>query len=66
MRRDCRSRARNISVIGTFPAGSHEPITDAAGIAAESSSPVTEACLDYLTADTAQAIWREFGFSVLD
>jgi molybdate transport system substrate-binding protein len=54
-----------VSVIGTFPAGSHEPITYPAGITAESASPVAEAFLDYLTSDTAQTIWQEFGFTVL-
>ena len=56
----------DVSVIGTFPADSHAPITYPAGITAESASPVAEAFLDYLTSESARAIWQEFGFSVLD
>ena len=56
----------NVTIIGTFPAGSHELITYPAGITAQSESPVAEAFLDYLTSDTARAVWAEFGCSVLD
>ncbi len=56
----------NVTVIGTFPEGSHAPITYPAGITAQSESPVAEAFLDYLTSDAARAIWRKSGFSVLD
>jgi len=56
----------NVTIIGTFPAGTHEAIVYPAGITAQSESPVAEAFLDYLTSDTARAIWAEFGFSVLD
>jgi molybdate transport system substrate-binding protein len=58
--------ADNVTVIGTFPSGSHDPITYPAAITAQSDSPAAEAFLDYLTSDTARAIWREFGFVVLD
>ena len=58
--------ADNVTVIGTFPEGSHAPITYPAGITAQSDSPVAEAFLDYLTSDTARAIWRESGFPVLE
>ncbi|MFW5680996.1 MAG: molybdate ABC transporter substrate-binding protein [Pseudomonadota bacterium] len=56
----------NVSVIGTFPAGSHVPITYPAGITAQSESPVAADFLDYLTSDAARVIWAEFGFRVLD
>ncbi len=56
----------NVTIIGTFPAGSHDPITYPAGITAQSESPVAQEFLDYLTSDTARAIWQEFGFSVLE
>jgi molybdate transport system substrate-binding protein len=55
-----------VSVIGTFPEGSHAPITYPAAITAQSESPVAEAFLDYLGSEPARAIWREFGFSVPD
>lgn len=56
----------NVTIIGTFPAGSHDAIVYPAGITAQSGSPVAETFLDYLTSDTARAIWQEFGFTVLD
>lgn len=56
----------NVTIIGTFPAGSHDLITYPAGITAQSASPVAEAFLAYLTSDNARAIWQAFGFSVLD
>jgi molybdate transport system substrate-binding protein len=56
----------DVSIIGTFPAGSHDPITYPAAVTAQSESPVAEAFLDYLTSDAARAIWTEFGFGVLD
>ena len=56
----------SVTVIGTFPEGSHDPITYPAGITAQSESPVAEAFLDFLTSATARAIWQEFGFTVLD
>lgn len=56
----------NVTIIGTFPSGSHDAIVYPAAITAQSESSVAEAFLDYLTSDTARAIWQEFGFSVLD
>jgi molybdate transport system substrate-binding protein len=56
----------NVTIIGTFPAGSHDPIVYPAAITAQSQSPVAEAFLNFMTSDTARAIWQEFGFSVLD
>lgn len=56
----------DVTVLGAFPADSHEPITYPAGITAQSESPVAAAFLDYLTSDAARAIWRAFGFSVPD
>lgn len=55
-----------VSIIGTFPESSHEPITYPAAITAQSESPVAEAFLEYLASDPARAIWQEFGFSILD
>lgn len=56
----------NVTIIGTFPAGSHPEITYPAGITSQSDNPAAAAFLDYLTSDTANAIWRGFGFRVLD
>jgi molybdate transport system substrate-binding protein len=55
-----------VTIIGTFPAGSHAPITYPAAVTTQSESAVAQAFLDYLTTDTARAIWGGFGFSVLD
>ncbi len=54
----------NVSMIGTFPAGSHDPITYPAAITAQSESAHADAFLDYLTSDAARAIWQSYGFSV--
>ncbi|MCC5972685.1 MAG: molybdate ABC transporter substrate-binding protein [Rubellimicrobium sp.] len=54
----------NVTVIGTFPEGSHDPIVYPAAVTAQSDSPVAVGFLDFLTSDTARAIWREFGFSI--
>ena len=54
----------NVTVIGTFPAGSHDPIIYPAAITAQSDSDQAEAFLDYLSSAPAQAIWRDFGFTV--
>lgn len=56
----------NVTVIGTFPEGSHQPIAYPAGITAQSGSRVAESFLDFMTSDKARAIWQEFGFTVLD
>lgn len=58
--------ADNVTVIGTFPAGSHAPITYPAAITAQSESPQAAAFLDFLTSDAANAIWAGFGFSVIE
>ncbi|MFD1912744.1 molybdate ABC transporter substrate-binding protein [Halodurantibacterium flavum] len=56
----------NVTVIGTFPEGSHAPIAYPAAITAQSDSGVAATFLDFMTSDTARAIWQESGFSVLD
>ncbi|WP_322891594.1 MULTISPECIES: molybdate ABC transporter substrate-binding protein [unclassified Yoonia] len=55
-----------VSVIGTFPTGSHDPITYPATITAQSDSPHAGAFLDYLSSDNARTIWQSYGFSVPD
>ncbi len=55
----------DVTVIGVFPAGSHDPITYPAGITRQSESPDADAFLAYLTSDPARAIWQAFGFDVL-
>ncbi|GGH57045.1 molybdate ABC transporter substrate-binding protein [Frigidibacter albus] len=52
-----------VSVIGTFPAGSHAPITYPAALTAQATSPVAAEFLDYLTSDPARRIWAAAGFS---
>jgi molybdate transport system substrate-binding protein len=55
-----------VTVIGTFPAGTHEPITYPAAVTAQSKSPQALAFLDYLSSDAARTIWEQYGFTVLD
>lgn len=56
----------NVTVIGTFPAGSHPPITYPAALTAQSTSPRAADFLAFLTSGTARAIWRDAGFTVPD
>lgn len=57
----------DVSVIGTFPATSHEPIVYPAAITAESRSPaVAQDFLDYLGSNAARAIWEAEGFTVIE
>jgi molybdate transport system substrate-binding protein len=56
----------NVTIVGTFPAGTHDPITYPAAITAQATSPQAQAFLDYLSSDAARAIWQQYGFTVLD
>lgn len=56
----------NVTVIGTFPADSHAPITYPAAITAQSDSAVAGEFLAFLSSDKARAIWQDFGFTVPD
>lgn len=56
----------DVTIIGTFPADSHDPIIYPAGITAQATSPVAADFLDYLSSDAAGAIWAGFGFGILD
>jgi molybdate transport system substrate-binding protein len=56
----------NVSIIGTFPAGSHPPITYPAALTTQADSPLAQAFLDYLASDTARAIWADYGFDTRD
>jgi len=55
-----------VTVIATFPEGSHTPITLPAAIIAQSEHPRAQEFLDFLSSDIAAPIWREYGFSVPD
>lgn len=56
----------DVTIIGTFPAGTHDPITYPAAITAQSTSPQALAFLDYLSSEPARAIWQRHGFTVRD
>lgn len=56
----------NVTIIGTFPADSHAPITYPAAITAQSDAPKAADFLTFLSSDTARAIWQDAGFTVLD
>lgn len=55
-----------VSVIGTFSDVSTGPIIYPAAITAASESAAAEGFLEFLSSDTARAIWQEFGFRVLE
>ena len=56
----------SVTVIATFPEGSHTPIILPAAITAQSDHPRAQDFLDFLSSDIAAPIWREYGFSVPD
>lgn len=56
----------NVTVVGVFPEGSHEPIVYPAAVVAQSTNPAAAAFLDHLASDEARAIWERYGFTVLE
>lgn len=56
----------NVTVIATFPADSHPPITYPAALTAQGDSPQAQDFLTFLSSDTARAIWQAAGFTTLD
>jgi molybdate transport system substrate-binding protein len=58
--------ADHVSIIGTFPPDSHDPITYPAAITAQAVHPMANDFLEYLTSAKAKAIWSDFGFDVID
>ncbi len=58
--------AANVSVISTFPADSHRPITYPAAITSVSASAAAADFLALLSSDQADEIWQDAGFVVLE
>jgi molybdate transport system substrate-binding protein len=56
----------DVTLVGTFPAGSHPPIVYPAAVTADASSPVAAAFLDFLLTPEAAARFERHGFTVLD
>ncbi len=54
-----------VKVIATFPAASHPPIVYPVALTATSASPDARAFLDFLSTDTAKAVFRADGFTLL-
>ena len=56
-----------VSVVGTFPANSHKPITYPAAITRDSTHPdVAADFMAYLSSDAGDAIFAAQGFAILD
>ncbi|MCB1477448.1 MAG: molybdate ABC transporter substrate-binding protein [Rhodobiaceae bacterium] len=55
----------NVSVAGTFPAGTHPPIVYPAAAVAESDNPLTARFLEYLKGAAARAAFQSRGFAVV-
>ena len=53
----------DVTIMGTFPADSHDPIVYPAAVTAQSDNDQAQAFLDYLSSDAARAVWTEFGFT---
>jgi molybdate transport system substrate-binding protein len=56
----------NVTVVGTFPAGSHPPIVYPAALLAGAADAADRAFLDALTAPAADAAFAAQGFAVID
>lgn len=61
-----QAAGEDVSVLGTFPADSHSPITYPAALVAGRDSDTAAALLDHLSSPQARAIWEAQGFTVLD
>jgi molybdate transport system substrate-binding protein len=55
----------DVTVIGTFPEGTHPPIVYPAAALAGSGSPLTETFLDFLRGPEARAAFERQGFVVI-
>lgn len=55
-----------VHVVGTFPAGSHAPITYPVALLTESADAGDKAFLDSLSSDSAARVFAGQGFAVLD
>ena len=53
----------DVTILGTFPADSHDPIVYPAAVTAQSDNDQAQAFLDYLSSDAARAVWTQFGFT---
>ncbi len=56
---------KNVTVIATFPPGSHPPIIYPMGLVATSQNPMATAYLSFLRSREARAFFEEQGFTVL-
>ncbi len=55
----------DVTVVGTFPEGSHAPIRYPAALVAGRDSPAAAAFLDHLSSPEARAVWERLGFAPL-
>ena len=56
---------RNVTVIATFPEGSHRPILYPAALTSVSAQAEAQAFLDHLTSEAARAVFAANGFTLL-
>jgi len=56
----------NVTIVGTFPAGSHPPVVYPAALLVGATDAADRAFLDALTADAADAAFARQGFAVLN
>ena len=55
----------NVKIVGTFPEGSHPPITYPIALTKDSSNPDAVALLDYIRSAKARPAFERQGFTVL-
>ncbi len=56
----------NVTIVGAFPADSHEPIVYPAALVAPGAKPQAKAFLDFLASPAARPIFEKQGFTVLE
>ncbi|WP_183448524.1 molybdate ABC transporter substrate-binding protein [Microvirga lupini] len=55
----------NVTIVATFPEGSHPPIVYPVALTKDSSKPQAASFLDYLSSDKAKPFFEKQGFTVL-
>ena len=56
----------NVTVVGTFPADSHKPIIYPGALLKAAADPADKAFFEALSADAADAKFKEQGFEILN
>jgi molybdate transport system substrate-binding protein len=58
--------AKGVKVVGTFPDDSHDPIVYPIGIVAGHNRPEVKGFFDFLSSDEGKALFKSYGFKILE